>query len=446
MSIQNTRRVCGPYACNGLTTQFPFDFKVFEAEQVAVQVGDALDRAKSLTFGADYSVALNDDQDAHPGGTVTLHTAYAKEYRVAVISNVPNVQPDTLINLGGFYPKVIERALDRLEAQIQQVDSVAQRSVRVPVFSNTKPYDLWDELKADTRAAKQARDEAHGWADSALSHSRGAAASQQTAGNAAERAADALSAAEMFANNASNSERSAISYAASASVSAGAAKASADSALASAAAANKSETDAKAWMDYGKSRAYELNDMALKAVESASSATYSAGAAKASETAAASSATQAKASETAAMRANEAIAEANAKVEAKVEAKFATLDSGITAVGNGLTGAWQNVAMAMGPGQRLVDVTASRALGVQYINSSGRPIVVYARVAPVAATGRSRLHLQIGSPGRNVDSRLAESESAGGDWLTVSAVIPPGEAYMVHSPNSVSLNLWREYQ
>ena len=275
MPIQNTRRVCGPYACDGQITQFPFDFKVFEGEQVAVQVGDALDRARSLTFGADYSVALNDDQDAHPGGTVTLHTAYAQEYRVAIISDVPNTQPDTLINLGGFDPKVIERALDRLEAQVQQVDSIAQRSVRVPIFSNTKPDDLWQELKNDTREAKLARDEAQGWADSALGHARAAASSQQ----AAEAS---WSSAAWHSARAWKSQEQATASAA-------AAQGSADSAAASESAAELHELAAS-------NHEIKVSEDAANALGYANEARVSAAAAKESETAAQGWANQAKAS------------------------------------------------------------------------------------------------------------------------------------------------------
>ncbi|CAB3703785.1 hypothetical protein [Achromobacter dolens] len=275
MPIQNTRRVCGPYACDGQITQFPFDFKVFEGEQVAVQVGDALDRARSLTFGADYSVALNDDQDTHPGGTVTLHTAYAQEYRVAIISDVPNTQPDTLINLGGFDPKVIERALDRLEAQVQQVDSIAQRSVRVPIFSNTKPDDLWQELKNDTREAKLAREEAQGWADSALGHARSAASSQQ----AAEAS---WSSAAWHSARAWKSQEQATASAA-------AAQGSADSAAASESAAELHELAAS-------NHEIKVSEDAANALGYANEARVSAAAAKESETAAQGWANQAKAS------------------------------------------------------------------------------------------------------------------------------------------------------
>lgn len=275
MPIQNTRRVCGPYACDGQITQFPFDFKVFEGEQVAVQVGDALDRARSLTFGADYSVALNDDQDTHPGGTVTLHTAYAQEYRVAIISDVPNTQPDTLINLGGFDPKVIERALDRLEAQVQQVDSIAQRSVRVPIFSNTKPDDLWQELKNDTREAKLAREEAQGWADSALGHARSAASSQQ----AAEAS---WSSAAWHSARAWKSQEQATASAA-------AAQGSADRAAASESAAELHELAAS-------NHEIKVSEDAANALGYANEARVSAAAAKESETAAQGWANQAKAS------------------------------------------------------------------------------------------------------------------------------------------------------
>jgi len=148
--------VAGPYPCNGLTTQFPFDFKVFNTGEVVAILSDANDVESTLALGTDYTIALNDNQDANPGGTLTTLTSYVTGYKVTLTSEVPNTQPETLTNQGGFYPKVIEHALDRLTIQMQQVDAKVNRAVQVPISSDTLPNELLAELKADTAAAQSA--------------------------------------------------------------------------------------------------------------------------------------------------------------------------------------------------------------------------------------------------------------------------------------------------
>lgn len=623
MPIQNTRRVCGPYACDGQITQFPFDFKVFEGEQVAVQVGDALDRARSLTFGADYSVALNDDQDAHPGGTVTLHTAYAQEYRVAIISDVPNTQPDTLINLGGFDPKVIERALDRLEAQVQQVDSIAQRSVRVPIFSNTKPDDLWQELKNDTREAKLARDEAQGWADSALGHARSAASSQQAAeaswSSAAWHSARAWKSQEQATASAAAAQGSADSAAASESaaelhelaasnheikVSEDAANALgyANEARVSAAAAKESETAAQGWANQAKAsaaladdciplsqkgaangvaglddsrRVPELNsrypgvqtllngtdfdtcltsddyyirtagpnapdgfpgfgllrvrtygELTLQELVRWSNTTHRWWRTRISHDGTWGPWRKVVAEGEAMRRVRLTTAtDANTLIEDNVN--YAWSNSVVMGVnfpnirgagyllsyhmagdlfaqeltvlstgrkpycfhrfGNPQTNIWQPwrvtgafsspnsmpnwdagdiyvdgigwhrwngtrymvavTADALGPGQVLTDVTGSRALGVGYVNSTGRPIMVYVRGLVRGGGAQASLALQMGTPMDTVAVCRTTPSTATGENITVSTLVPPGEQYMaVPSGPLVTLDMWKEYR
>ena len=48
---------------------------------------------------------------------------------------MPNLQPTDITNNGGFYPRVIEDALDRHVAQIQQIDEKVDRALKVAVTS-----------------------------------------------------------------------------------------------------------------------------------------------------------------------------------------------------------------------------------------------------------------------------------------------------------------------
>jgi len=135
MTISTELRKAGPFAGNGVTTAFPFSFKVFAASDVAVTRADTLGAETALVLNTDFTVALNHDQDAEPGGTVTLAAPLATGSRLAVTSVVPNLQPTDITNNGGFYPRVIEDALDRHVAQIQQIDEKVARALKVAITS-----------------------------------------------------------------------------------------------------------------------------------------------------------------------------------------------------------------------------------------------------------------------------------------------------------------------
>lgn len=135
MTISTELRKAGPFTGNGVTTAFPFSFKVFAATDVAVTVANTQGNESALALGADYAVALNADQDAAPGGTVTLAAPLSTGYLLVVSSAVPNLQPTDITNNGGFYPRVIEDALDRHVAQVQQIDEKVGRALKVAITS-----------------------------------------------------------------------------------------------------------------------------------------------------------------------------------------------------------------------------------------------------------------------------------------------------------------------
>lgn len=73
--IDYVKRLAGPYTGAGLKT-FSFSFKIFEETDVYVATSFSdLEAAVNLSYGTDYSVTMNSDQDAAPGGSVTLTNA-----------------------------------------------------------------------------------------------------------------------------------------------------------------------------------------------------------------------------------------------------------------------------------------------------------------------------------------------------------------------------------
>lgn len=135
MTISSTNRKAGPYIGNGSASAFPFSFKVFTSADLYVVKTDTTVGVDSvITLGTDYAVALNADQNANPGGTITLTAgALASGFNLTITSSLAYLQPTDLTNQGGFYPSVITNALDRLTIFCQQLYDAVSRSLKVSV-------------------------------------------------------------------------------------------------------------------------------------------------------------------------------------------------------------------------------------------------------------------------------------------------------------------------
>lgn len=132
MTISSSVRRAGPYATNGVQTAFPFAFKVFDDGDVQVTLTSADGGAEIAVLGTDYTVTLNADQEAAPGGTVTTTTAL-DDVTLTIISVMPIEQPSVFTNSGGFYPRVLNDSLDRRTIIEQQLDEKIGRSVLLPL-------------------------------------------------------------------------------------------------------------------------------------------------------------------------------------------------------------------------------------------------------------------------------------------------------------------------
>jgi hypothetical protein len=135
MAVSSDIRKAGPYTGNGSTVTFPFAFKLFSADQLVV-IRTVTGVETTLTLTADYTVALNADQDANPGGVMTMLVAPPVGHIITLTSDLANLQPTVLTNLGGFYPEVINDSLDRATIQIQQVDERLDRTLILPISTS----------------------------------------------------------------------------------------------------------------------------------------------------------------------------------------------------------------------------------------------------------------------------------------------------------------------
>lgn len=153
MTISSETRTAGPFNGNGSTTAFPFTFKVFATTDVVVVLTDEDGIETTKTIITHYTVSLNADQDTSPGGTVTMLTAPATGELLTLTSNVGNLQPVEITNQGGFYPSVINTALDRAIILIQQLLNKINRSVKIPLSDGTS---ITTELPTATLRANKA--------------------------------------------------------------------------------------------------------------------------------------------------------------------------------------------------------------------------------------------------------------------------------------------------
>lgn len=145
MTISSAVRKAGPFAGAGTTSEFPFEFKVFNPEDLyVVKLRVSTGTETVLTLDSDYLVTLNEEQDDNPGGTITLvtiigetpaPTPLASGYKLTITSALEYLQPTDLTNQGGFYPQVITDALDRETIFTQQLNEQMSRSLKIPISS-----------------------------------------------------------------------------------------------------------------------------------------------------------------------------------------------------------------------------------------------------------------------------------------------------------------------
>lgn len=136
MTVPAAERKAGPFNGNGSTTSFPFTFKVFTSADVEVIFADADGVETVLALDSDYSVALNADQDATPGGSVGYPisgAALATGEKLSIAGALAYEQETDIPTGGNFNPTVLENALDKLSMQTQQLAEAVSRAAKVPI-------------------------------------------------------------------------------------------------------------------------------------------------------------------------------------------------------------------------------------------------------------------------------------------------------------------------
>lgn len=119
------------YTGNGVTTTFPYTFRIFKNSDLVVQVVDLNENITVLVLDADYTVT---GAGGYVGGNVILSSALANGYQISVSRELPVTQDTDLRNQGKFFAEVHEDAFDKLTMLIQQLRSWFSLALRKPSF------------------------------------------------------------------------------------------------------------------------------------------------------------------------------------------------------------------------------------------------------------------------------------------------------------------------
>lgn len=114
---------------DGLVTEFPFAFRVFEARHLEVVLRDLEGEVVKTYAQNEFSVSGLGGN----AGTVIILPAPAAGNELVIRRVVPVTQDTDIVNQGGFFPETIEHQLDLIVMQNQQADEVLSRAIVSPI-------------------------------------------------------------------------------------------------------------------------------------------------------------------------------------------------------------------------------------------------------------------------------------------------------------------------
>lgn len=144
------------YTGNGVTTTFPYTFRIFHKSNLIVQVVDLNENITILALDTDYTVT---GAGGYAGGNVILTVALANGYQISISRELPVTQETDLRNQGKFFAEVHEDAFDKLTMLIQQVRSWFSLALRRPSFV-ANYYDALNNYIRNLRDPVQQQDAA----------------------------------------------------------------------------------------------------------------------------------------------------------------------------------------------------------------------------------------------------------------------------------------------
>lgn len=118
MTISTTTRSV-THVGDGSTVEFPFNYPVFDSSHLVVtKILISDDSEEILVEGVDYDCTVAVDFQS---AEVELYSAPSALYEIEITRHTTLTQPTDLRSQGPYLPETVERTLDRLECQIQDV-------------------------------------------------------------------------------------------------------------------------------------------------------------------------------------------------------------------------------------------------------------------------------------------------------------------------------------
>lgn len=131
------------YAGNGTTVTFPVPFLFYDDAHVVVRTKKD-ETVTDCVRGVDYSIAGAGDDN---GGTVTFFAAPDDGTQVSILREVPFVQNTRYLDGDPMPAELLERNLDVLTMQTQQLKEQSDRAVSVDIFSNSDPSQIVGKIE-----------------------------------------------------------------------------------------------------------------------------------------------------------------------------------------------------------------------------------------------------------------------------------------------------------
>ncbi|MEH5064173.1 hypothetical protein [Enterobacter hormaechei] len=144
------------YTGNGVTTSFPYTFRIFKKTDLTVSVVDLSENITVLVLDTDYTVT---NAGGYNGGNVVLTTPLANGWQISIARELEPTQETDLRNQGKFFAEVHEDAFDKLTMLIQQAYSVFRLALRKP-SSIANWYDALNNYIRNLRDPSQPQDAA----------------------------------------------------------------------------------------------------------------------------------------------------------------------------------------------------------------------------------------------------------------------------------------------
>ena len=225
MTVASSTNKTDPFSGNDVATAFAFTFKCDDAASLRVVLTSTLSVESTLVLDTDYTLALNTNQKASPGGSVTYPisgTPLATGEKLTIIRDlVPQTQATALPNQGAWQPEVVEQALDKVTQLVQQVSEAGGRSIKLPVSSTLTGLEIpepeagktlfWNEDATALSNGATGLDiaAANSYAIAAAASAVAALASETAAGSSETAAQTAQTSAETAETNAETAQTAA---------------------------------------------------------------------------------------------------------------------------------------------------------------------------------------------------------------------------------------------